>query len=186
LPRTPDPELEHEVTRAALRLLDTGGLPAVTLRAVAGEAGTTTPTIYERFRDRDELLQSVRQEVERELLAAIGRAQSVSEFIKRCLDYNIRHPYRVQFIAETLGFRLAAGEPTPVYDRLKELLTQDVGVRGNKREQLGMAIASLVMGTARMIVSSGIGTPAAKDFYRTCQSALQLLLKAFSATNTNA
>ena len=49
MPRTPDPELEDRIVAAAMRLLDRGGEEAITMRAVAQEAGTTTPTIYERF-----------------------------------------------------------------------------------------------------------------------------------------
>jgi AcrR family transcriptional regulator len=182
LPRTPDPQLEREVTKAAVRLLDAGGISALTLRAVAREAGTTTATIYERFRDREELLQSVGREIELELLAVVGKCNSVRVFIKRFLDYTIQHQHRLLLIAGTFGFRLAAREPTPVYDALKELLTEEVGVHGDKREQLGMAIVSLAMGTARMIIATGNDTAAAKGFSRTCQAALQQLLAAFSRT----
>jgi len=56
MPRSPDPALEGRLIAAALRLLDRGGESAITLRAVAKEAGTTTPSIYERFRSREALM----------------------------------------------------------------------------------------------------------------------------------
>jgi hypothetical protein len=103
--------------------------------------------------------------------------------VKRFLDYTIQHQHRLILIADTFGFRLAAREPTPVYDALKELLTEEVGVHGDKREQVGMAIVSLAMGTARMIIATGNDTAAAKGFSRTCQAALQQLLAASSRTD---
>ena len=167
-----------------MRLLDAGGLSATTLRAIAREAHTTTPTIYERFADRDQLLASVRKEAELELLDAIGQAHTVSGFIKRYLEFSVHHPHRFELMADTFGFRLAAGQSMPVYELLKEQLTKQVGIHGTKREQLAMAIASLALGTTRGIIAAGSGTSAAKDLYRTCLAALQLLLKSFSVMHT--
>ena len=56
MPRLPDAALEERIVAAAIRLLDRGGEAAITLRAVAKEAGTTTPTIYQRFPDRATLM----------------------------------------------------------------------------------------------------------------------------------
>jgi AcrR family transcriptional regulator len=185
LPRAPDPQLEHRLVTAALHLLDTGGLPGITLRSVAREAHTTTPTIYERFADRDKLLQSVRQEAEMELVAAVGQAHSTGGFIKRLVEFSVQYPHRFELIADAFGFRLAAGQPMPVYELLKEQLSREVGVRGRKREQLATAIVSLALGTTRSMIAAGTGTPAAKELHRTCLAALQLLLKVFSQSSHN-
>jgi AcrR family transcriptional regulator len=185
LPRTPDPELEERVARAALRLLDAGGMPALTMRAVAKEAGTTTPTIYERFADREDLLEAVRGEAELELLGAVRRASSVTELIKGLVEFSLKHPNRLDLRADLFGSRLAAGQPMPVYHLLREQLTREVGVYGARREELAMALASLTIGTARTMIAAGIDTPAAKELQRTCMAAVQLLLKAFSTSETS-
>lgn len=59
-PHTRPPNLERRAVSAALRLLDAS---AITRWAIARQAGTTTATIYERFANRDVLLQSVRREI---------------------------------------------------------------------------------------------------------------------------
>ena len=182
--RAPDPQLEQRVAKAALRLLDAGGVPAITLRAVAREARTTTPSIYGRFTNRDKLLQSMKHEAGMEAVGAVRRARNTSDFIKRVVEFGLRHPRRFELIADAFGSRLTAGEPMPVYELLKEQLTEETGVQGTKREQLAMAIASLALGTTRGMIAVGNDTPAAKDLRRTCLAALQLLLKAFSGLHT--
>jgi AcrR family transcriptional regulator len=180
LARTPDPELEHRVAQAALRLLDAAGVPAVTMRAVAKEAGTTTPTIYERFEDREKLLEAVVREAELELLDVVRRTSTVSELVKRAVEFSLQHPNRLDLRADIFGSRLAAGQPMPVYHLLKGQLTKEIGVYGARREELAMALASLTFGTARTMIAAGIGTPAAKELLRTCLAAVEVLLKAFS------
>ncbi len=181
VPRTPDPQLERRVTKAALRLLDSGGLSAVTLRAVAHEAGTTTPTIYGRFADREELLHSVVNEVQSEILVAVRGARDVTDFVTRYLDFSLQHPNRFELSADTFGSRISSGQPMPVYQLLKDYLAKEVGVQGRRREDLAMAIVSLSLGTTRAAIAAGRSTPAARDLYRTGRAALRLLLKAFSS-----
>ena len=65
MPRHPDPDLEQHILGAASRLWSRGGERALTMRAVAKAAGTTTPTVYERYRDRDAILRALRFETRR-------------------------------------------------------------------------------------------------------------------------
>jgi len=44
------------VVRAGLKLLDAGGLEAVTLRAIAAELGVKAPTLYWRFKNKQDLV----------------------------------------------------------------------------------------------------------------------------------
>ncbi len=56
MPRTADPELPHRILKAADALWQSGGEEAVTIRGVAADAGTTTPTVYSYYADREALL----------------------------------------------------------------------------------------------------------------------------------
>ena len=50
MPRTPDQHLQERILKAAERLWRTRGEKGLTLRGVARHAGTTTTTVYKRFR----------------------------------------------------------------------------------------------------------------------------------------
>ena len=180
MPRTPDPELEDRIVTAAMRLLDRGGESAITMRAVAQEAGTTTPTLYERFPDRVALLHGVAKRGTDEVFAALQPVSSVEKTAREYLRFSCAHPQRFDLTVEIFGERSVAGESRPAFDLLKSRLTKEIGVTGMKCEDLALAIASLFFGTARGMVAAGIDTRHANELRRASVSALRLLLKAFS------
>lgn len=182
MPRTPDPELEDRIVAIAMRLLDRGGQSAITMRAVAAEAGTTTPTIYERFPDREALLRQVAKRGTDEVLAALQPFRRVEKMALEYLRFSCAHPLRFDLTVETFGERFVRGESRPAFDLLKSRLTQEIGVTGSKCEDLALAIASLFIGTARGMVAAGSDTRHAKEMRRASLSALRMLLKAFSDT----
>jgi len=55
MPPTADKNLEERIMKAAQRLWQVRGARGLTLRAVARAAGTTTPTVYKRFRNKQAL-----------------------------------------------------------------------------------------------------------------------------------
>ncbi|WAC91170.1 TetR/AcrR family transcriptional regulator [Mycobacterium sp. Aquia_213] len=57
--RTPGPEAAEKVLEAAAALLGSGGVDAVSTRAVASAAGVQPPTIYRQFGDKQGLLDAV-------------------------------------------------------------------------------------------------------------------------------
>src|ERR1700733_12712403 len=59
MPRQPDPNLEDRILNAAQALWKRGGDHALTLRAVARAAGTNTPAVYRRFKDRRDLVRGL-------------------------------------------------------------------------------------------------------------------------------
>lgn len=74
-PRGEGARLRDEIVEAATRLVDANGSEAVTLRAVAREAGISAPSIYDHFADRDQILNAVIQHCFAELIAEITAAR---------------------------------------------------------------------------------------------------------------
>ena len=99
MPRQADPELEQRILDAACRLWSRGGGKALTMRAVAQSAGTTTPTVYERYHDRDDILRAVRIRTRVELFAALSRTRSLRQACERYLQFALehRHAYEMLF-----------------------------------------------------------------------------------------
>ena len=59
MPRQPDPDLEDRILNAAHMLWKRGGEKSLTMRAVARAAGTNTPAVYRRFKDRKDLVRGL-------------------------------------------------------------------------------------------------------------------------------
>jgi AcrR family transcriptional regulator len=53
------PELKDLLLRSAIARLESDGLPALTIRRVAGDAGTSAPALYELFGDRAGLVGAI-------------------------------------------------------------------------------------------------------------------------------
>ena len=181
MPRQPDPDLEARTVDAALRLLDRGGEALITMRAVAAEAGTTTPTIYERFPDRERLMAALVDHITREMVKVIGPRASVEGTVREFLRYAEAHPMRIPLSISTFGRRLVGGEEMPAYGLLKARISAELGVRGRACEDAALAITSLAFGTALGIITAGGGTRHAAELRRSAMHALRRLLGAFSA-----
>ena len=86
MPRHPDPELEKRILTAASRLWARGGEKKLTMRAIATAAETTTPTVYERYRDRADILRALRLQTRRELFAALNPTRTLTEAVQEYLN----------------------------------------------------------------------------------------------------
>lgn len=166
MPRKADPTLEKTITDAALRLLDQGGLHAITMRAVAARAGTTTPTLYERFKDRDALLRAL-TDVHRDRLAAtLEPEDSLEGTGRKFLGYCRQHPNAIELLVQRITENLKSDRKGPVYDSVRRNLVKLHGFSAREAEETTMATSSLIAGTALLVNRMGSGTANAKELER--------------------
>ena len=92
MPRTADPELPHRILKAADALWQAGGEEAVTIRAVAAKAATTTPTVYSYYADREALLAALRTLAFRRFSGFLAKSRDFSEVCARHLEFGTSHP----------------------------------------------------------------------------------------------
>jgi AcrR family transcriptional regulator len=79
MPPISDKHLEERILKAARRLWRTRGERGLTLRAVAHEAGTTTPTLYKRFRNKQALRLALAYRLREELNAELFSSPSLEQ-----------------------------------------------------------------------------------------------------------
>lgn len=92
MPPHPDQHLEERILKVAQNLWKTHGEPGLTLRAVAKHAGTTTPTVYKRFRNREALLRALASRVRDQLNEELFQAKSLEDVHRRYLGWAENHP----------------------------------------------------------------------------------------------
>src|SRR5271156_2032563 len=109
MPRTADARLEGRILDAAYQLWSRGGERALTMRAVARGARTTTPTVYQRFRDKKEILESLRGRAKAIMYSYIRRAHSPGEFCQRYFEFASGHRNEYELIHADWVGRLGAG-----------------------------------------------------------------------------
>jgi AcrR family transcriptional regulator len=152
VPRHPDPDLEQRILAAASRLWARGGEKALTMRAVARAANTTTPTVYERYRDRDDLLRALRLETRRELFAAVSRTRTLDDAVERYLEFTLEHSHAYEVLFDGVGKPPSLHEPWPTFNLLRERLAQRLGGAPRKHTRRMLAVWSLMHGAAMLII----------------------------------
>lgn len=152
MPRHPDPDLEQRILGAASRLWARGGEKSLTMRAVASSAGTTTPTVYERYRDRDDILRALRLKTRRDLFSALTKTRTLREAIHRQLEFALDNTHAYEVLFDGVGQPPSLHEPWPSFNLMRERLAEQIRGTSAQHNRLMLAIWSLTHGTAMLII----------------------------------
>lgn len=152
MPRQPDPKLEQRILDAASRLWARGGEKALTMRAVAKAASTTTPTVYERYRDRDDILRAIRLEARRQLFASVSQARTVRQSVEQYLRFALSHSYAYEVLFDGVAKPPSLHEPWPSFNLIRERIAKRLGGSPRQYTRLMLSVWSLMHGTAMLII----------------------------------
>jgi len=177
MPKHRDAELEGHILNAAYELISVGGEQALTMRAVAKAASTTTPTVYQRFRDKQSLVELVRRRAIENLVAAIVPGRSPAETCALLLDFASANPNLYRLITADWAVRLGRNEPKPTLDLMKKRLAEQLGGYPDEHWDLAMALRALVHGTATVLFAEGVDESVVKNLRRMCIEGCEALIE---------
>jgi len=176
LPRQPDPLIEQRILQAAGRLRARGGEKALTMRAVAKAARTTTPTVYERYRNRADLLRALRIQTREELFASLRDVRTLEQGCQRYLEFALRHRHAYEVLYDKFAEPPSLHEPWPSFNLLREKLTRRVGGTPRQHTRLMLAIWSLVHGTAMLLIRGSVVDPLRTQMFHSCLDAIEVIV----------
>ncbi len=181
MPRKADALLEGRILNAAYRIWSERGEEALTMRAVARAARTTTPTLYERFSHKSDLLTLLRRRARRNLFSAIRPSRSATETCRRALDFFTAHPNDYRLISEDWAIAFARKEHMPSFEFINRQLAAHLGGAPERHTRLALSLVALLHGTAALLHSSDVHKKISRDFRHACISACQSLIHAASS-----
>lgn len=152
MPPTPDKHLEERILKAAQRLWKTQGEKGLTLRAVARKAGTTTPTVYKRFRNKEALRLALAHRIREELTDDVLSSPSIEQFYRRFLAYVEAHPREYELLGAYWGHFYST--PRPVRSWLLAQLTARFGGQPEDYPAVYDAIFLLCHGASTLLTSA--------------------------------
>lgn len=155
MPRRADPNLETVIISAATRLLDKQGFDAITMRDVAKAAGTTTPTLYERFSDRDALLIAVLDCIANDIRERMRSTRSVESIGEVFLDYCIRYPNRFILLHRVWPPTIATRRRRPTFELTVSRLRSQYGYSEKSARDIADAMISILLGTSVVMLGAG-------------------------------
>ena len=176
MPRKPDARLEDRILNAAYKLWVDGGEHALTMRAVARGAGTTTPTLYERFSDKNDLMSALQARAQLSLFQAIEPARSITEACRIAIEFTIAHGHEYQLLAKDWGARLSRKDPTPSFDLMKARLADQLGGSPDDHLQLALGLVTLYHGASMLLLGEGIDPQTATAIKEACLAAIDSLV----------
>jgi len=177
MPKKPDAQLEGRILEAAYVLWERGGEGSLTMRAVAKAAKTTTPTVYQRFRDKRDLLEVMRGRALHELVALIEFAKSAEEVCARFLEFAISHPNSYRLLTVDWAVRLSRRERKPTFDVIKSRLAERLGGTPEEHAELAMSLGALVHGTATMLLANDVDQQVSRELQRICAEGCEALIE---------
>jgi len=178
VPRHPDPDLEQRILTAASRLWSRGGEKALTMRAVAKAAGTTTPTVYERYQDRDDILRALRLKTRRELYSVLTPTRTLSEAIQSYLKFALDNSHAYEVLFDGVGRPPSLYEPWPSFNLMRTRLAEHLRGTTGQHNRLMLAIWSLMHGTAMLIIRGGFEGALRTQAIHSCLDSVETLLRA--------
>jgi AcrR family transcriptional regulator len=152
VPRQPDPSLEHRILDAASRLWARGGEKALTMRAVAKASGTTTPTVYERYRHRDDILLALRLRTRYELFTALSHTRTLRQAVSTYLEFALAHSHAYEVLFDSVGKPPSLHETWPSFNLIRERIAEQLKEEPRKQTRLMLSLWGLMHGTAMLII----------------------------------
>lgn len=177
MPRHPDPALETRILAAASRLWARGGEKALTMRAVAKAAGTTTPTVYERYRDRDDILRALRLQTRRELYASLIQTRTLRNAIERYLQFALQQTHAYEVLFDGVAKPPSLHEPWPSFNLMRERILRQTGGTTRQHNRLILATWCLMHGTAMLIIRGGFEGALRAQAVHSCVDTVENLVR---------
>jgi AcrR family transcriptional regulator len=153
MPPIADKHLEDRILKAGQRLWRTRGERGFTLREIARAAGTTTPTIYQRFHNKEALLKALGLRIRDTLNAELFSASSLEESCRRYLQYAETNP-REYMLMNVWWPNAAPDLPRPGRAWLLSQLATRFGGQPEEYDQVFYTLLFLLHGAASMLTAT--------------------------------
>ena len=185
MPRQPDPDVEEHILHAADVLWRRGGERALTMRAVAKAAGTNTPAVYRRFKNREDLVRGLLLRIAERIRKEFSKAETLEEMAEAYVDYALHTPNEYQLFyshSHVLSPRKGRGtlrpirESRPNFAFTEQVLAKRFGGHPDDHTQLALAIWALLHGTTLLLITKSIPEGHEEEMREACRAAVKRLV----------
>jgi AcrR family transcriptional regulator len=185
MPRQPDPDLEGRILHAADVLWRRGGERTLTMRAVARAAGTNTPAVYRRFKDRQDLVRGLLLRIAARIRERFSEGETLEEMAEAYVEYGLRMPHEYELFythARLLSPSKGREEPRPIRESrpnfafTEQLLAQQLGGRPEDHTQRALELWALLHGTTMLLLTKSIPEGHEDELRAACRAAVKKLI----------
>jgi AcrR family transcriptional regulator len=187
MPRHPDPDLEERVLKAADVLWKRGGERALTMRAVARTAGTNTPAVYRRFKNREDLIRGLLYRIVGRLRQQFELGETIEQMAESYVEYALKLPNEYELFythGRLMSPRRGRGTPRPIresrpnFDFAEKLLAKRFGGNSDDHTQTALALWAVLHGTSSLLLTKSIPEGHEEALREACRAGVKALLEA--------
>jgi AcrR family transcriptional regulator len=195
MPRQPDPDLEERILRAADALWRRGGEKGLTMRAVARAAGTNTPAVYRRFKNREDLLKALLLRVVATVRQNLEAAQTIDGMAEGYMNYALQNPNEYQLFFSHIGVldskKRSAGPPPiresrPNFGLVERRMAQQLGGEPEDYTDLALQFWCLLHGAAMLLLTRAIPRGHEEGLKTACRAAVKSLVQPSQSSSVRA
>lgn len=183
--RHPDPELENRILTAADALWRRGGEKALTMRAVAKAAGTNTPAVYRRFKNRQDLIRGLLFRIVERIGEHFLRGQNVLGMSEAYVDYALAAPHEYQLFytySRILSPHKGKGQPRPIRESrpnfaiAEKVLARELGGSPEDQTRRVLGLWALLHGTAMLLLTKSIPEGHEEELREACREMVRTVM----------
>lgn len=185
MPRHSDPDLEKRILDAAWKLWQ-GGDQRLSLRALARAAGTNTPAIYRRFKNRREIVRAMLLRTRRDFYEAIAPSPTLAEAFDPYVDFALHHPrqYELFFANQNKllrqwlpGRSATAEEKMPAFFWGIRKLSEQLGGPPESYIPLAITVWAVAHGIVSLLISGAIDARMEPELRAQGRKAIHVLIR---------
>jgi AcrR family transcriptional regulator len=176
VPPIPDKQLEERILAAARRLWREEGDKGLTLRAVARAAGTTTPTVYKRFRNKDAIRRALALSFRAEMNAELFASTCLEEVYRRYLAHAEANPHLYDLLRLEWAELYVPNRPRPGRAWVMAQMAERFGGRPEEYGYFVDALFFILHGASALLTVKGdkdAHGPIREACIRTCDRMLE-------------
>jgi AcrR family transcriptional regulator len=186
MPRHPDPDLEDRIVCAADVLWRRGGEKALTMRAVAEAAGTNTPAVYRRFKNRQALVRALMLRIVARIREEFEQKETPEETAEAYVEYALRNRNEyLLFYSHAWALNPPRGrrgprpirESRPNFAFTEKLLAKELGGSPKDHTQLVIALWAMLHGTAMLLLNKSFPEGHEEELRIACRAAVKTLIQ---------
>jgi len=188
MPRHPDPDLEQRILNAADVLWRKGGTRALTMRAVARAAGTNTPAVYRRFKNREDLIKGILLRSGTRVRQRFEQGRTLEDMADQYVQFALENPHEYELFhteSHLLNPRpKKPGAPIPPiresrpnFGFAERVAATELGGKPEEYTELALALWAIAHGTAMLLLKDVIPEAHSATLRNAFRSAVKAIIE---------